>query len=308
MLLRSSSTPILNSWLSHCKKSSSTESDSQVLQRTSSISLATSFLSLPAAEDPTKKPTQTLSDANFPKETSKPKKKKSLIPPSSILDTRGKQENEHRGDSKTSVQRLFSSSGLGKRVMDGGDSEDFVVVREDRVVQTLEMGGGVGNNGGRINGGGSEGGGGRSGFSESNNHRSDSTEAYYQKMIEANPGNPLLLANYAKFLKEVRGDFAKAGEYCGRAILANPNDGNVLSLYADMIWQNQKDAFRAKTYFDQAVKTSPDDCFVFASYAKFLWDAEDEAEEEEHEDSEQSGVLQSDFFHQPPYPTINAAF
>ncbi|GLU22086.1 hypothetical protein SLE2022_381830 [Rubroshorea leprosula] len=298
MLLRSSSTPILNSRLSHCKNSSSTESDSQVLQRSSSISLATSFLSLPA----TKKPTQTLSDANFPKDTPKPKKKKSLIPPSSILDTRGKQENEHGGDSKTSVQRLFSSSGLGERVMDGGDNEDFAVVRKDRVVQTLEMGGGVGNNGGRINGSGS-------GFSESNNHGSDSTEAYYQKMIEANPGNPLLLGNYAKFLKEVRGDFAKAEEYYGRAILANPNDGNVLSLYANLIWQNQKDAFRAKTYFDQAVETSPDDCFVLASYAKFLWDAEDEAEEEEeHKDSEQSGVLQSDFFHQPPYPTINAAF
>lgn len=51
--------------------------------------------------------------------------------------------------------------------------------------------------------------------------------------------------------------------------------------------------------------------FVLASYAKFLWDAEDEAEaeeEEEHEDSKQSDVLQSDFFHQPPYPTITAAF
>ena len=28
-------------------------------------------------------------------------------------------------------------------------------------------------------------------------------EEYYLKMIEANPGNPLLLGNYAKFLKEV---------------------------------------------------------------------------------------------------------
>lgn len=38
------------------------------------------------------------------------------------------------------------------------------------------------------------------------NHSSnggDSTDAYYQKMIEANPNNSLLLANYAKFLKEV---------------------------------------------------------------------------------------------------------
>ncbi|CAI9782749.1 unnamed protein product [Fraxinus pennsylvanica] len=40
-----------------------------------------------------------------------------------------------------------------------------------------------------------------------------------KKMIEANPSNSLLLANYVKFLK---GDFAKAEEYCGMAILADP--------------------------------------------------------------------------------------
>lgn len=35
------------------------------------------------------------------------------------------------------------------------------------------------------------------------NHGVDEAHAYYQKMIEANPGNALLLGNYAKFLKEV---------------------------------------------------------------------------------------------------------
>lgn len=46
------------------------------------------------------------------------------------------------------------------------------------------------------------GGGGGSGLFET-----DSTDVYYQKMIEANPGNPLFLGNYAKFLKEVRDKF-----------------------------------------------------------------------------------------------------
>lgn len=93
--------------------------------------------------------------------------------------------------------------------------EGRCVEKKDQVLQTLVVGGGVGSNGGRICGGGGGGrgsgggdggdGGGGSGFSEGNNNRgSDSTDAYYQKMIEANPGNGLLLGNYAKFLKEVK--------------------------------------------------------------------------------------------------------
>lgn len=100
--------------------------------------------------------------------------------------------------------------------------------------------------------------GGVSRFGDSN-HGNDSTDLYYRAMIEANPENTLFLSNYAKYLKEVRKDYVKAEEYCGRAILANPNDGNVLSLYADLIWECHQDAHRAETYFDQAVKAAPDD-------------------------------------------------
>nr|XP_043629282.1 uncharacterized protein LOC122600598 [Erigeron canadensis] len=106
------------------------------------------------------------------------------------------------------------------------------------------------------------------------------TDVYYKNMIEANPDNSLVLANYAKYLKEVRGDVVKAEEYCSRAILANSSDGNALSMYADLIWETHKDASRAESYFDQAVKASPDDCYVMTSYAHFLWDADEEDEEE----------------------------
>ncbi|GMI92803.1 hypothetical protein like AT5G20190 [Hibiscus trionum] len=123
--------------------------------------------------------------------------------------------------------------------------------------------------------GGSDGDDSQGGFWDSNNGN-DGTDLYYLKMIEANPGNSLLLSNYAKFLKEVRGDYVKAEIYCARAILGNPNDGNVLSMYADLIWETQKDSRRAEIYFEQAVKAAPNDSFVLASYARFLWDAEEE--------------------------------
>ncbi|XP_022946073.1 uncharacterized protein LOC111450271 [Cucurbita moschata] len=114
----------------------------------------------------------------------------------------------------------------------------------------------------------------------------DWADLYYQKMIEANPENSLLLSNYARFLMEVRGDLLKAEEYCGRSISANPNDGNVISIYADLIWKNHKDASRAESYHLQAAKTSPDDSFVLASYARFLWDAGEEVKDDDDDEEE----------------------
>ncbi|CAA7059058.1 unnamed protein product [Microthlaspi erraticum] len=144
-----------------------------------------------------------------------------------------------------------------------------------------------GGGGGIIHGGGKGRSGGRSDGGDGDGDQ-DTTDVHYRKMIDANPGNGIFLSNYAKFLKEVRKDYLKAEEYCGRAILTNPNDGNVLAMYAELVWTIHKDSFRAETYFNQAVAASPDDCYVQASYARFLWDAEEEEEEEEerHEEFE----------------------
>lgn len=286
MLLRSYSAPILSAWLPHCKDSSPEAEPVLQLSRTRSVNFSSFHLS--PSDDSPKKVTQPEADCQT---LPKPKKKNPISrspKKQQKIAVKGEKELKPRSTS-SSIQRLFSSSGLGERVV---DDEGCVVAKKDRALQTLVVGGGTGSNGGRIctGGGGGSGGGdgddnGGSGSFEGNNHGSDSTDAYYQKMIEANPGNALLLGNYAKFLKEVRGDFAKAEEYCGRAILSNPSDGNVLALYADLIWQTKKDGDRAESYFDQAVKTAPDDCYVLASYARFLWDAEEEEDEEEQHET-----------------------
>ncbi|XP_071722305.1 uncharacterized protein [Rutidosis leptorrhynchoides] len=155
--------------------------------------------------------------------------------------------------------------------------------------------GGVGSGGGKICGGDTSGGG-SDGEDGKNNGNDHNTDLYYQNMIEANPGNALVLSNYAKFLKEVRGDLSKAEEYCSRAILMNPNDGNVLSMYADLIWNSHKDSVRAESYFDQAVRASPDDSYVLASYARFLWDTEEDEEEDDHEMEEMKEISSPSFF------------
>eukprot|EP00253_Pinus_taeda_P024891 PITA_24891 len=108
-----------------------------------------------------------------------------------------------------------------------------------------------------------------------------SRHVHYQTLLEANPGNPLLLSNYAKFLHEVQHDMEKAEEYYKMAILASPGDAEVVSLYANFIWETHKDTARAQATFDEALNlASSDDCYVLASYAHFLWNSEEEDEDQ----------------------------
>ena len=66
-----------------------------------------------------------------------------------------------------------------------------------------ELDEGQGGGGAAGGGGGGNNDGGGSGYWDSN-HGNDRTDEYYRTMIEANPGNPLFLSNYARYLKEVR--------------------------------------------------------------------------------------------------------
>ncbi|XVF89320.1 hypothetical protein PTKIN_Ptkin19aG0120500 [Pterospermum kingtungense] len=109
-------------------------------------------------------------------------------------------------------------------------------------------------------GGGAGGEGGVEGFGDWDQGKQRMDE-YYENMIRTYPGETLLLANYSKFLKEVRGDLVKAEEYCERAVQVNPDDGEILSMYGDLIWANHGDGARAQSYFDRAVEASPNDWY-----------------------------------------------
>ncbi|KAL1554150.1 hypothetical protein AAHA92_14743 [Salvia divinorum] len=262
MLLRSSSSPILHSW----PPNSASEPDAlPQLLPTRSVSFTASC--------DCSSPTRIAFDSCI-RESLKPKK--SFLPPAP--------DPVKIQDRREAVSYFLSSSGLGEAAA----TEEHAIPSE----RSLQEAGGGG--GGGVRSRGSCGGGGR-GRDDGPGPGRGISEAYYETMIGANPGNPLFLANYAKYLKEVKADFTKAEEFYERAILANPSDGNVLSHYADLLWQTHGDSARAEAYFDQAVKTDPNDCFVLASYARFLWDADDDEEDENDVEVEAAKALNNQY-------------
>jgi len=162
-----------------------------------------------------------------------------------------------RVEEMVSAAPLFMARGLGLDVID----------------PQTDIGGSGGNSSWK---GVSTGGSGGDGFGAG----SDNIEEHYQRMLEGNPGNSLLLRNYAQFLHESK-HFHKAEEYYSRAILAQPDDGELLAQYAKLIWELHHDEERASTYFEQAVQASPEDCHVAAAYASFLWDTDTEEQEQD---------------------------
>ncbi|GER44126.1 tetratricopeptide repeat protein [Striga asiatica] len=284
MLLRSSSSPILNSVRHKSTSGSGLPPEPDALPQ---LPRTRSFCLTMSSEDGAGRSTPTR--VSFDSDLRDPcRPNKCLRLPTSPRPAKIKERREH-----DLGPAFLTTSGLGSAAA-ASAAEECVVESPE----TLVGGGGVGAGGrGGMCGGGGRGSDDRSG--PGHQRGPESTDMYYETMIQANPGNPLLLANYAKFLKEVKGDFAKAEEYCGRAILANPNDGSMLSLYADLIWKTQQDYERAKDYFHQAVKADPNDCFVVASYAFFLWANEDD-EAEEYEVKTQYGTESNHTNNSPP--------
>ncbi|KAI3446913.1 hypothetical protein Pfo_003578 [Paulownia fortunei] len=246
MLLRSSSTPILNSWLP--QSSPEPELVLQIIPKSRSYS-AISIPSISFDHDHIKKISRNLSETDLRAPLSSSKcfcmHGRTLVSRMDCIPLKDEEEDEEE---------------VGPAVV--GLEEGCWVGDGDRRRVAEEVVGGVGGGGDGSGGGtgclgGGDGYDGGYGYWDAN-HGSGSMDVYYQKMIEANPGNPMVLSNYARFLKEFRGDLIKAEEYCGRAILANPSDGNVVSLYADLVRQTYEDAKRAQNFFDRAVQAAPD--------------------------------------------------
>lgn len=103
-----------------------------------------------------------------------------------LEDDHDEAEGEDRKD-KAALERLMARL-----------EEEGCKIEDGNSRRAVEFGGG---------GDGSGGGGGGSGGGDyerwDSNHGSGSMDEYYQSMIEANPGNSMILGNYAKFLKEV---------------------------------------------------------------------------------------------------------
>ncbi|XP_027163397.1 uncharacterized protein LOC113763698 isoform X1 [Coffea eugenioides] len=99
-------------------------------------------------------------------------------------------------------------------------------------------------------------------------HRTDLT---YQMGLSQDPDNPLLLCNYAQFLRLVAHDYDRAEECFKRAIQVEPLDAESLGRYADFLWIVREDFWRAEDTYLQALSIEPENSYLASKYANFLW-------------------------------------
>ncbi|CAN6471348.1 unnamed protein product [Victoria cruziana] len=97
------------------------------------------------------------------------------------------------------------------------------------------------------------------------------TQLLYQKAIEEDTDNPLLLSNYAQFLYVVVHDHDRAEEYFQRAARAQPPDAEALSRYANFLWLARKDITAAEETYLEAIAADPGNILYAGNYAHFLW-------------------------------------
>ncbi|CAI9782471.1 unnamed protein product [Fraxinus pennsylvanica] len=213
MLLRSSSTPVLNSLIPHSREPSS---EPDFIHQTPKSRCSTIFLSssnlIASLDESIKKLSRTLSETDLEdlKIPSKPTKK-CTCNMHHLLSTIVVEEEEEEVGPTGGAFFLSSNSGLD-------------------LVEDVAVGGGSihgGGSGGTPGGGGGGGGGdGNDGSSQywNSNFGSGSMDLYYQNMITANPENPI-------FLNSERADIL-----FNQAVEAAPDDSYVMASYARFLW------------------------------------------------------------------------
>ncbi|KAF3775968.1 hypothetical protein EJ110_NYTH44449 [Nymphaea thermarum] len=293
MLLRSSSSPILHSWvvaLSRDPLPSDAATDAvrplrqsrSVTQLSSLLHLSTSSSPSPSSAAPSVTHHHSTPDTVFLQRDRFRPRIARKVSDFSLSNDEEPGDYDGHGTASHSVNRFFLCSGLDETqepeaVLSHGKLDelcngycsleaDGVEGREDRREDQLKK---RGEDGGAIDvncsGGGLGKNDGLRGFcdggsrerEETSDSDSGATDAKYRKMIDADPSNSLLLRNYAKFLHEVEGDMDRAEEYYGRAMVADPFDGDVLSHYATLLWKERRDYALADTYFSRAIEASP---------------------------------------------------
>ncbi|XP_021722184.1 uncharacterized protein LOC110689711 [Chenopodium quinoa] len=206
------------------------------------------------------------------------------IPSFSMHNSKRRYEDDEEEESDEEVQEeTRDDSSLDKTIafMNMGLQERYLYAQEEIEMVPSKMhlarglgvftGGGGYNNGGRGSGGHNEYK--PVGFGEDGSNKASMAE-HYKNMVEENPGNPMILRNYAEFLHKSK-DLRGAEEYYSRAILMDPGDGEILSQYAQLIWELHGDEERALSYFQRSVQASPENSHVIAAYANFLWETEE---------------------------------
>ena len=97
-----------------------------------------------------------------------------------------------------------------------------------------------------------------------------STNAMFQRALDADPTNANTLCSYALFLEAVRRDRGQARDMYLRALDADPTNATALDSYANFLRDFRGDMDQAEQMYQRALDTDPTKTTALLAYANFL--------------------------------------